>query len=208
MARTAAVLPHGTRISDHVPLGVLSDVASVLPRRPLTAHKGTNGHVLALAGNLFQARLFDRLREAEGATYSPNAAHLSSETFENWGIFYASAEVRPESVPAFFRAAREIIADLAARPVSQEEFLRSHTPVIRGIERRLATNGYWIEALENWVDSPEDIEAVRSYLADYRAMTPADVQRAIATYVVDQGDWSMVVLPARETSASEGQSAG
>ena len=163
---------------------------------------------LALAGNMFQARLFDRLREAEGTTYSPNAAHVSSESFPNWGIFYASAEVRPANVPAFFRAAREIIADLAARPAPQEEFVRSHTPVIRGIERRVATNGYWIEALENWIESPQDIEAVRSYLADYRSLTPEDVRRAVATFVTDQGDWSMLVLPARgEPARDDGNSA-
>ena len=155
---------------------------------------------------MFQVRLFDRLREQEGATYSPSAAHNSSEAFENWGIFFAAAEVRPDSIPTFFRTAREIIADLAARPVAADEFQRAQNPVITGIERRLATNGYWLEALENWIDSPEDIENVRSYLADYRALTPEDVRRAVATYVLDDGDWSMVVLPSRVgASAAQGR---
>ncbi|MGZ8998553.1 MAG: M16 family metallopeptidase, partial [Allosphingosinicella sp.] len=153
---------------------------------------------LALAANMFQVRLFDRLREQEGATYSPSAAHNSSEAFANWGIFFAAAEVRPDSIPTFFRAAREIIADLAATPAAADEFERAQNPVITGIERRLATNGYWLEAMENWIDSPRDIDNVRSYLADYRALTPEDVRRAVATYVLDEGDWSMVVLPARQ----------
>ena len=50
---------------------------------------------LALAANMFEARLFDRLREQEGATYSPDAAHLASDSFPDWGIFYAAAEIRP-----------------------------------------------------------------------------------------------------------------
>lgn len=152
---------------------------------------------LALAANIFQVRLFDRLREAEGATYSPNASHASSETFPNWGAFYAAAEIRPERAPAFFRAAREIVADLAANPVQPDEFARAQNPVISGIERRLATNAYWIEALENWVETPAEIDNVRSYLSTYREMTPEDVRRAVATWVADQGDWSMLVLPAR-----------
>ena len=150
---------------------------------------------LALAANMFQVRLFDRLREQEGATYSPNAAHNSSEAFEDWGIFFASAEVRPASVPIFFRIAREIVAEMAARPAAADEFQRAQNPVITGIERRLATNGYWLEAIENWVHAPKDVENVRNYLADYRSLTPEDVRRAVATYVLDQGDWSMVVLP-------------
>ena len=49
--------------------------------------------------------------------------------------------------------------------------------------------------------SERDIENVRSYLADYRALTPEDVRRAVATYVTDAGDWSMLVLPARGATA-------
>jgi zinc protease len=157
---------------------------------------------LALAANMFQMRLFDRLREQEGATYSPNAAHLSSESFPNWGIFYAAAEIRPERSDTFFRTARDIIADLSAHAVRPDEFTRAQNPVVTGIERRLATNGYWIEAMEDWVEHPEQIDQVRSYLADYRRMTAEDVRRAVATYVTDQGDWSMLVLPARGTAGT------
>ena len=159
---------------------------------------------LALAANMFEVRLFDRLREMEGATYSPSAASLTSESFPSWGIFYAAAEIRPERAPTFFRVAREIIADMAARPALADEFTRAQNPVITGIERRLATNGYWVEAVENWVDHPEEIAQVRSYLADYRALTPEDVRGAVATYVVDQGDWSMLVLPSRAQPAAAG----
>jgi zinc protease len=152
---------------------------------------------LALAANMFETRLFDRLREQEGATYAPDAAHLAADTFQAWGVFYAAAEIRPSSVDTFFRIAREIVADLAAHPARPDEFARALNPVLSGIERRVATNGYWIDALENWDRDPRAIENVRSYLADYRALTPEDVRRAVATYVTDQGDWSMLVLPAR-----------
>ena len=157
---------------------------------------------LALAANLFETRLFDRLREAEGATYAPDAAPLTSDSFAEWGIFYAAAEIRPERADAFFRAAREIVADLAARAVLPDEFERAQNPVISGIERRLGTNAYRVGALENWTRDPRAIEDVRSYLADYRALTAEDVRRAVAAYVTDAGDWSMLVLPARERAES------
>ena len=157
------------------------------------------------AANIFQMRLFDRLREAEGATYSPSAAHVGSESFPEWGIFYAGAEIRPERADAFFRAAREIVADLAANPAPAEEFARAKNPVISGIERRLATNAYWLQALENWDSSPQDVENVRNYLSDYRAMTAEDVRRAVATWVAEQGDWSMLVLPARGASTTRSE---
>ncbi len=153
---------------------------------------------LALAANMFRVRLFDRLREDEGATYSPSATHASSDVFPNWGVFYAAAEVRPERVPTFFRAAREIVADLAARPVAADEFERAQNPVISGIERNLTNNSYWLGAIESIADNPRELAAVRSYLADYRALTPEEVRRAVAGYVTEQGDWSLIVLPARQ----------
>ncbi|MDB5668900.1 MAG: insulinase family protein [Alphaproteobacteria bacterium] len=153
---------------------------------------------LALAANMFQVRLFDRLREDEGATYSPNASHSSSDVFSNWGVLYAAAEVRPDRVPTFFRAAREIIADLAARPVAPDEFARAQNPVISGIERNLSNNGYWLSAIEDIADDPRQLAAVRSYLGDYRALTPDEVRRAVAEHVTEQGDWSLIVLPARQ----------
>jgi zinc protease len=152
---------------------------------------------LALAANIFRVRLFERLREAEGTTYSPAASHLTSEAFPAWGIFYAAAELRPESVPAFFRAAREIVADMAANPVAADEFARAQNPVVSGIERRLATNSYWIGALEDWAARPAAIEEARAYLADYRSMTAEEVRAAVARHVADEGDWTMLVAPSR-----------
>ena len=157
---------------------------------------------LALAANIFRVRLFDRLREAEGTTYSPVGAHLSSETFSNWGIFYAAAELRPENAPAFFRAAREIVADLAARPAGAEEFERAQNPVVSGIERRLATNAHWVGALEDVATRPGAIEEARNYLAHYRSMTAEQVRDAVARHVAESGDWSMLVLPSRAPAAA------
>ena len=161
---------------------------------------------LALAANMFQARLFDRLREAEGVAYSPDAGHVTAPEFPDWGVFTASAELRPARIPAFFAAAREIVADLAARPAAANEFARAQTPVVTGIERATATNGYWINAIADWISHPEEIQNTRNYLSDYRSLTPEEVRRAVASLVADAGDWSMVVLPARAASPTEGTS--
>ena len=158
---------------------------------------------LSLAANIFEVRLFERLREAEGATYAPNAASSTSEELPGWGIFYAAAEIRPESADTFFRIAREIIAEMAARPADDDEFARAHNPIVSGIERRLRTNGYWLTAMENWTTEPELIDHTRNYLAHYRAMTAEDVRRAVAAHVADSGDWSMLVLPGKAKAGGD-----
>ncbi|MFN3389131.1 MAG: insulinase family protein, partial [Allosphingosinicella sp.] len=154
---------------------------------------------LSLAANMIQVRLFERLRGMEGATYSPRASSSTSESFPNFGIFYAAAELRPDRTDLFFRLAREIVADLAARPPEADEYARAINPVLTGIERRVRTNGYWLSAMEGWSRRPELIDQTRSYLADYQKMTPRDVQAAVAAHVADAPDWSLLVLPgARE----------
>ena len=38
---------------------------------------------------------------------------------------------------------------------------------------------------------------MRSLLADYRGLTAEEVRAAIARYVTDEGDWSILVVPAK-----------
>ena len=158
---------------------------------------------LALAANMLQVRLFDRLREEEGATYSPSAISSTSEELPDWGIFYAAAEIRPESSDTFFRIAREIVADLAVKPAMPDEFERAQNPVISGIERRLKTNSYWMSEISGWSKSPALVERTRSFISDYRSMTPEEVRAAVAQHVADAGDWSMLVLPGKATSGGK-----
>jgi zinc protease len=152
---------------------------------------------LQLAGNMVQVRLFEKLRDVEGATYSPSAGATSSEAFADWGIFYTAAEIRPERADLFFRLARETVADLAAQPAEADEFTRAVNPVVSGIERRMKTNAYWVSAMEGWSREPKLIEQTRTLLSDYRTITAGEVRDAVARHVRDEGDWSILVLPAR-----------
>jgi zinc protease len=220
MLKTVAALPR--RPEAAVPAGALT----VRPPQPTKApvaftHKGDPNQAfaavgwstfggtgrlkerraLSVAAGLLQARLFERLRDLEGASYSPSGSASFSEEFAEWGIFYAASELRPERTDLFFRIAREIVADLAAKPAEADEWNRAINPVISGIERRLKTNAYWASTMENWSRAPELVEQTRTLLSDYRSMTAEDVRSAVARHVTDGGDWSMLVLPAK-TAAS------
>jgi zinc protease len=152
---------------------------------------------LSVAANLVQARLIERLRDSEGASYSPAATVQSSFDFPDWGFFFAGSEIRPERSDLFFRLAREIVAELAARPASADEWQRAINPVVTGIERRVRTNAYWAGTMEDWSREPWLIDYTRTYLSDYKSLTPEEVRRAMAKWVADEGDWSILVLPAK-----------
>jgi zinc protease len=152
---------------------------------------------LSVAANIAQARLVERLRDSEGASYSPAATVQSSFDFPDWGLFFAGSEIRPERSDLFFRLAREIVAELASKPVSADEWQRGIKPVITGIERRIETNAYWAGTMEGWSSEPWLIDYSRTYLADYSSLTPEEVRRAVKKWVADEGDWSILVLPAK-----------
>lgn len=156
---------------------------------------------LSVAANIAQARLMERLRDSEGASYSPSATAQTSYQFPEWGFVFAGSEIRPERADLFFRLARDIVADLARTPVSADEWQRAINPVITGIERRLKTNAVWAAMMEDWSREPYRIEHTRTFLSDYRSLTPEEVRRAMAKWVMDEGDWSILVLPAKTANS-------
>ncbi|HET9641067.1 MAG TPA: insulinase family protein [Allosphingosinicella sp.] len=170
-----------------------------------TTFGGTEGRrerrALSVAANIAQARLMERLRDTEGASYSPSATVQTSYQFPEWGFFFAGSEIRPERADLFFRLAREIVADLARTPASADEWQRAINPVVTGIERRLKTNAYWAGTMEDWSREPYLIEHSRTYLADYKSLTPEEVRAAVRKWVMDEGDWSILVLPAKTANS-------
>ncbi|HEX8482129.1 MAG TPA: insulinase family protein, partial [Allosphingosinicella sp.] len=177
-----------------------------------TTFGGTEGRrerrALSLAANIAGARLMERLRDSEGASYSPSATVQTSYRFPEWGFFFAGSEIRPERADLFFRLAREIVAELARTPASADEWQRAINPVVSGIERRLKSNAYWMGTMEDWSREPYTIEHSRTYLDDYKSMTPEEVRLAVRKWVADEGDWSILVLPARPGSGAEPARAG
>ena len=86
----------------------------------------------------------------------PSASHLSLRRLPDLGHVLRRRRDPARRAPTPSSAiAREIVADLAAHPALADEFARAQNPVVSGIERRLATNAYWIDALEDWIEHPE-----------------------------------------------------
>ena len=104
---------------------------------------------------MFETRLFDRLREEEGATYSPDAVASRRRHLSRLGHL-----LRRRRDPAGL--GRHLLPDRArdrrrprrAARVSRTSSRARRIRSCRGIERRLATNGYWVDALENWDRDP------------------------------------------------------
>ncbi|MGH6781821.1 MAG: M16 family metallopeptidase, partial [Sphingomonadaceae bacterium] len=80
---------------------------------------------LEVLAAIFNDRLFDQLRSAAGASYSPTVASQWPTGMDNGGYLIVLGQLKPAATEQFFTLARSIAADLAARPVDADELQRT-----------------------------------------------------------------------------------
>ena len=156
--------------------------------------------VLNVLSDVYRLRLLQRIREEQGTTYSPQANHNASQAFAGYGVFSAQIEARPEALAGFLRDAQSIVADLRDRPVDQDELQRALRPRIEGLQRNMNGNAWWLANLADIQDDPRVATSLASLIADYRSITPADLQRAARQYLRDGAAYRIVIVP-REGAA-------
>lgn len=149
---------------------------------------------LEVLAAIFNDRLFDRLRAAEGASYSPSVGSSWPRDFSDGGYIMAASLVRPEDVTAFYRHARDIARELIETPVTADELNRTVTPIKEMIYRASSGNVFFMNELEGASRDPRRVAALRSYVTDTESTTPAVIQRLARTYLADDG-WPLLVLP-------------
>ena len=138
---------------------------------------------LTVLSEVLSLRLTDIVREKKGLSYSPYAGNTYSQTFPGFGYLSATAEVKPEDDQAFYDTLGEIVADLKAHPISDDELLRAQKPLLDRMDTDLKTNNYWASALPGSVTDPRKLDYIRSRRDQYKAVTVADIQRLANQYL-------------------------
>jgi zinc protease len=150
---------------------------------------------LEILSQLFNNRLFDRMREKLGASYAPQVNSSWPLDRETGGYIAAAAQLTPEAVPAFFSAADEIAADLVSSPPTADELARITEPLKQLISRAATGNGFWLLQLEGAATYPSRLAEVRSILNDYSQTTPQAMQALAARYLGKDRSWRLQVIP-------------
>jgi len=150
---------------------------------------------LEILSQVFNNRLFDRMREKLGASYAPQVNSNWPLDRETGGYISAQAQLTPEAVPAFFQAADEIAADLVANPPTADELARITEPLKQLISRAATGNGFWLLQLEGAATYPSRLNDVRSILNDYSQTTPQAMQALAARYLARDRSWRLEVIP-------------
>ncbi|MDV6332967.1 M16 family metallopeptidase [Asticcacaulis sp. 201] len=151
---------------------------------------------LSVLAEVMSLRLIDVVREKKGISYSPYASNTYSQTFPGYGYLSVTAQVKPEDDQVFYDAVTEIVADLKAHPISDDELLRAQKPLLDRMDTDLKTNTYWFGALPGSATDPRKLDYIRTRRDQYKAVTVADIQRLANQYLDMKKAVRITVKPA------------
>lgn len=145
-----------------------------------------DSRAMTVAMQIIQARLFDRLRAADGATYSPAAESDFSFEFADYGVATIRVAAAPAKLAEFEAEVRNVIADLSAREVADDELTRAKQPLIERRLRDRQTNSYWLGTLSDSEREPRSFTLIRERVAALQAVTAAEVRRVCGRYLASR----------------------
>lgn len=150
---------------------------------------------LEILTQIFNDRLFDRLRSTEGAAYSPSVQNSWPFSYESGGYILVTSQVRPDRVNFFYGVVKDTAADLAKNPVSDDELQRAVAPMRQLLARAGTGNAFWMNQMEGAAQDPRYVQAMQTMAQDMLNVTPAQLQALAVKYLVPGKSWSAVVLP-------------
>jgi len=150
---------------------------------------------LTALADVFQLRLIQKIREEQGASYSPASGHNPSRVFATYGTFFGRIEARPEMLAGFMRDAQAIAADLAARPIDADEMARAMRPRLETMQRQRNDNMWWLGELARIQTDPRVARSITSQMADYQSLTPADLQQTARRFLLPASAYKLVIMP-------------
>ena len=156
---------------------------------------------LELLSSIFNDRLFNQLRDGEGASYSPQANSQWPMGLKGGGNFYVASQLQPDKVDLFFRLTRSIAADLAAKPIEADELKRAVLPLRELIARISTGNSFWLGQLAGATRDPKRVEALRSLVSDYNRITPEELRASAARWLKPDADFTLIVVPEKSVIA-------
>ncbi|MBX3593446.1 M16 family metallopeptidase [Sphingomonas sp.] len=150
---------------------------------------------LEILAAIMRDRILDRIRSGEGVSYSPTVISQWPVGQPGGGRIMGLTLLPPDKTDLFFRVAREIAADLVAKPVELDELRRAMVPTIQMVVRRSSGNPFWMQETQGGTLDPKRLAAIATIAVDYGQTSPQELQALAAKYLSPNKDWTLVVLP-------------
>lgn len=151
--------------------------------------------VIRMLRQVFDLKLTERLREAEGFTYSAFNSNYESVAYPGFGYLWVGVDIRPENADAVYNAIEELAADLRNGEIDDDEMQRARQPLLEQIEDAMESNGTWLGWLDGSFDDPSRLENIRSITEDYRSITRDEIIEAARTWLDPEAEFRVTILP-------------
>jgi zinc protease len=136
---------------------------------------------LELMSAIMEDRLFDRLRGL-GTVYVAQVGNTSSKVFD-YGYVQALAQLPPDQAQQFYDAVNDIVADLEAGKLAQDDLARAKNPALQELRKAQQTNEYWLSILDDAQEKPGKLDLARKYEAALQQVTLSDIGAAARKYL-------------------------
>jgi zinc protease len=150
---------------------------------------------MSLLSEIVQIRILDELREKLGAAYSANAGSSMSTTYPEFGYFSIATNGNPKDVKAIEEAVDSVIAEIVAKPVDVDLFLRARKPTEESYRDWLKRNGTWAGVAAEAQTDAEKLERFRKNEATFRSITADDVWKAAQRFLKDKPPYTFRAFP-------------
>ncbi len=151
---------------------------------------------LSLLGSVLDDRLRIKVREELGETYSPACYHVASDTFSGYGYMTAMIECKPEQAADIAELVVKIAAEVAAGPITDDEFDRAQKPLMTQVEQMRRDNRYWSQnVVRNCQEHPERIEWAKNMISDFQGIKKEELQALAKDFLEANSAVSVKVLP-------------
>lgn len=152
------------------------------------------GRQLEILTSVFNNRLFERLRTAEGASYSPYVLNNWSDSFDDASYIGVLSLLETDKLDTLFKVSNDIAKELATIPIEADELERNTEPLRQRIFRSTSGNGFWMQQLAGATRDERKFGLLRGLLSDYSRTTPEIMQFLAQKFLRPENQWNMLVL--------------
>ncbi|MGN6279381.1 MAG: M16 family metallopeptidase [Sphingomonas sp.] len=151
---------------------------------------------LDVAASVIQDRLTNQFRETQGGSYTPFADSTQSTELPDYGFVLAGAQLRLERIKDFYKTLDGIVADLAAKGPTADELQRALSTKLSAYQRAQTNNAYWLGRVDDDLDDPRVLTAIRTLPDVIAKVDAAAVKAAAQHWLVDEkGAYDVEALP-------------
>lgn len=151
---------------------------------------------LSVLSAVFRERMRVNIREETGEVYSQFAVSRPSDTFTDYGWFFALAGTGPQNVKKITKKIREIGAELHSEGVTEDEARRIIAPILNSVRDSRRDNRYWLNSvMASSQEHPERLKWARNMAQDYQNITSDDLTEMARRYLKPGKEITVFIIP-------------